>query len=133
MADLLAAGSLLLTVVTILYSIWYPEIVEALKRRIDQNPANRKKDYGECRAVLVRKTIPLASAASALFAISVPDVVKIIRYAFSQVGEKEPASYSAVNTTYVLVTLILGFLALHTISASITLAKHVHRMNPASG
>src|SRR6516164_835382 len=103
MGDLLAAGSLLLTVVTILYSIWYPEISAATATKVDDLPANNKAAYLECRNVLWWKTIPLCVIATALCLINLPDALKILFYAISQISSVRHAHYSAVNTTFVIV------------------------------
>ena len=131
MADLLAAASLLLTVITILYSIWYPEISEALKLPIDEHPLNNKEAHGKCRALLISKVIPLAVVATALFLINFPDTWHIVSDGLAQLHSPARAGYNAVRTAFVVVEVVLAFLAVHTIWAAKMLRQHVIKLNPA--
>lgn len=133
MPDLLAAGSLLLTVITILYSLWYPEIVEASKREIDVLAANRKDDYEACRGIFRWKMLPLCFASVGLFAINVPIAVGIVGSAVRWLSAGHFVSYEAedaVKATFVTVVGVLLFLACHTIAAAWRLAYHVWRLDP---
>lgn len=133
MADLLAAASLLLTVVTVLYSLWYSEIATASKREIKDQAANRMSDFKECRGVLLWKAIPLFVVTVALVAINLPDAYQIVTDAFKEAGKSPPATYSAIRTTFVAVVIILAFVAGHIFFATKSLACQVWKLDPARG
>jgi hypothetical protein len=133
MADLLAACSLLLTVFTILYSLWYPEILDASKRNVDLHAANRADDYKECRTVFLWKALPLAVGSIGLFLLNLPVAYDILSYAIWQISVTPRAAYDAVQATFVAVAATLGFLATHTLVAAIALGKHVSKLNPKRG
>jgi hypothetical protein len=130
MTDLLAAASLLLTVVTILYSIWYPEVSEALKLPIDPHPLNNKDAHSKCRGLLIGKVIPLAIVATALCVINLPDAWQIVTDAVAQLGQPVHSGYSAVRTAFVVVEVVLAFLAAHTVWTVKTLRRHVIKLDP---
>jgi hypothetical protein len=130
MTDLLAAASLLLTVVTILYSLWYPEVSEALKLPIDPHPLNNKDAHSKCRGLLIGKVIPLAIVATALSVINFPDAWQIVTDAAAQLRRPVRAGYSAVRTAFVVVEVVLAFLAAHTICTAKLLRQHVIKLNP---
>ena len=135
MADLLAAASLLLTVVTILYSLWYSEIQQALETPIKDLGANRRSDHEKCRRVFLWKALPLALAATALLVINLPDAIELATHAASQVFV-EPrlrAAYSAVNASFLGVIVVLGLLFTHTVTTCVGLARHVRKLNPTRG
>jgi len=67
MADLLSAASLLLTVLTILYSLWYGEISNASSSDVERYAANRNIAYRDARTVFLFKALPLCLASAALF------------------------------------------------------------------
>lgn len=133
MSDLLSATSLLLTVITILYSLWYTEIMNACGLAVDDKRANRKQSYADARGVLWSKAIPLAIAALALFFINLPDGYAIARHALDVLQAKANVSYSAVRTTFVTVLAVLAFLAVHTLYSACALGTHVRKLNPKSG
>jgi hypothetical protein len=131
MADLLAAASLLLTVVTILYSIWYPEVSEALKLPIDPHPLNNKDAHAKCRALFRWKVFPLAIVATALCFVNFPNALQIVTDGVAQLHRPVRAGYSAVRTAFVVVEMVLAFLAVHTIWTAKLLRQHVIKLNPA--
>ncbi len=126
MSDLLAAASLLLTVITILYSLWYPEVSDGINCLVADQPLNNKDNYEKYRKLLLWKTIPLSAFASLIFLINAWDAFSIVRYAIEQYHAASPPPYSAVRTAFVLVVIILAFLAIHTITATIRLGRKVH-------
>jgi hypothetical protein len=130
MADLLAAASLLLTVITILYSLWYPEISAALRSSIADQPINNEKNYRICRPLLLWKSVPLAIFACGIFLINAWDALCIVSHAWSQLRVTPAAAYSAVRTAFVVVVIVLAFLGGHTIAAAIRLGRHTHRLYP---
>jgi hypothetical protein len=136
MADLLAAGSLLLTVITILYSLWYQEIVEASKREIDALAENRKDDYEECRRIFRWKMLPLCCASAALFLINLPIALQIVLSAVQSLSEGHSVSCGtedAVKATFAVVVGVLLFLLCHTLGSALGLAFHVWKLDPRRG
>ncbi|MGV7240617.1 hypothetical protein [Caballeronia sp. M23-90] len=119
MSDLLAAASLLATVVTILYSLWYPELVKILEIR----PADFKEDNEHNRSVVRRalrgKAFPLAILAVCVGAVFLPDAVSICVESYegyAQSGFGQFSRYDAVRTALVLVVAVSILLAWHIIS-----------------
>lgn len=136
MPDLLAAGSLLLTVVTILYSLWYPEIVTASKKNIDSLSANRSDDYKDCRKILHWKSLPLSLASATLFLINLPIAIGIILSGVQWLKDGHPILYEteeAVKVTFIAVITVLLFLVCHTVIAAAGLWHHVWRLDPKRG
>jgi hypothetical protein len=136
MADLLAAGSLLLTVVTILYSLWYPEIVAASNKNVDPHSANRTDDYEECQKILRWKSLPLSLASATLLFINLPIAIDIILCGIRWVIDGHPILYDteqAVKITFIAVVAVLLFLTGHTMTAANLLAHRVWRLNPKRG
>lgn len=112
MSELLAAASLLMTVIAILYSLWHNELISGLKinpgRPADNRPSERK-----IRGIILTKALPLAVMAWATALVFLPDV---IRLSFSTIGdwlnsENNQYRYNAVNTALCLVVIISLFLS----------------------
>lgn len=95
--------------------------------------ANRSGAYVECRRVLWWKTIPLSVISTVLCAIDIPDSFRIVKHALAQLSSSSAAEYSAIDTTFVVVMVLLAFLAGHTIVATVILGQKVYRLNPARG
>ncbi len=113
MTDLLSASTLLVTVLTILYALWYSEIQKATEREI-KNRDDRNVDYKECRAIFLWKALPLFLGSAALVGINFQDSFGIVSYAFTQISATPRASYDAVKCTFVVVYCIMVFLTGHT-------------------
>jgi hypothetical protein len=130
MADLLAASSLLLTILTILYSLWYPEIDEAIRRKVSAHPEDREGDYAHCRMVYRTKALPLTLFAIVISVINLPDSFGILYFAVSQIWSSSPASYDAAKASFVAVFFIMVFLASHTAVITSKLAERVRLQKP---
>ena len=129
MADLLSAASLLLTVLTILYSLWYGEISNASSSDVERYAANRNIAYRDARTVFLFKALPLCLASAALFIAILPSAVAITQRPVAS----SLSSYDAVSTIFVAVLFVLLFLTAHTIYNAAKLGKHVRKLNPRRG
>jgi hypothetical protein len=129
MADLLSVASLLLTVVTVLYSLWYREISNTSTSEVERYAANRRIAYRDARIVFLFKALPLCLATTALFIATLPPAVAIMRRPVAS----SLSSYDAVSTIFVAVMFVLVFLSAHTIYNAVKLGKHVHKLNPRRG
>jgi hypothetical protein len=128
-ADLLSAASLLLTVLTILYSLWLPEITTAANSEIDQFQKNRKQTHRAGRRVFLGKALPLFIAALVLIATMTPPALEIVRRPLAH----ELNSYDAVATIFMAVIGVLLLLTAHTCVAACKLGWHVRKLNPRRG
>lgn len=121
MADLLAAASLMLALLAMLYGVWYDTIAKAIAVK-DKMPsfyedAGRQRD--QVTEALRRRARPLAWATAGLVLILLPNVVGIL--ASSAKGawhEKLGAAsrYDAVSAALVFVVVMAVFFGFHLFS-----------------
>jgi hypothetical protein len=111
MSDLLAAASLLLAVVAIIFSVWYGEISNALNltKPVGDTVAFDKK----IKEVLWNKAIPLFLVSVLIAAVFIPDVWSIVSEAVTMTW-KYPRNawqdYNSVKGAFcVVILLLLGF------------------------
>jgi hypothetical protein len=114
MSDLLAAASLLATVIAILFSLWYPELaaVSAIvpETRKEDNVGKRQRVHD----VLISKAMPLTVFATCVALVFVPDCIKILLEAVSQLGTygaAAPRHYDSVRMAFLLVVFASAYLA----------------------
>ncbi len=118
MSDLLSAASLLMAVIAIIYSLWYPELTEQLN--ISPKP-HREDNVAACQSVkmyLISKAIPLSILASLIALTFLPDAVKIALEAISIYkiyGAESINFYNAVKMAYFLVSVVSVALAFYII------------------
>lgn len=116
MSDLLSAATLLLTVLTILYGLWYGEITKALEIKIESDPRDRTRTYQTLRSVLYNRAVPLMLAAWFLTLIFAPDTISIMNATFRNFrshGLAALADYSAVATAFELAVFLSFGLAIY--------------------
>jgi len=116
MNDLLAAASLLLALVGVLYGLWYREMLEAVATKVPESKPNRAAPRRKVCAALYGRAVPLALAASALALIFLPDVLKITTSSLKNYrvnGREALDDYSAVRTAFCFVVLFASSIALH--------------------
>lgn len=106
MADLLSSASLLLALVGLLYSLWYPEMKSAAQTEVPQQEEDREAPRDYVSRVLFRRALPLSLAATGLAIIFVPDTFGIVYGAVStayQLGFSALRAYSAVKAAFCFV------------------------------
>jgi hypothetical protein len=133
MSDLLSSASLLLTLIALLYGMWYQEIVQATDIIVQDQPRDRVQDHKRAKGVYLTKAMPLAVAAVVLTLVFAPDSVRILFASANHArkcGWRAIADYDAVSTSLVLVTLGSGFFASHLLSSIRKLRRKVRALNP---
>lgn len=118
MSDLLSAASLLMAVIAIIYSLWYPELTEKLNISPKQH---REDNVAACQSVkmaLIGKAIPLSILALLIALTFLPDALKIALEAMATYkihGAESIKLYSAVKMAYCLVSAVSVALAFYII------------------
>jgi len=118
MSDLLSASSLLLAIAAILFSLWYPEIVRALKledtmKKFKLDNVGARKDVS---SVILSKALPVAIVSLSVTSIFLPDALRIAKDSFDiyvKVGFSVLENYDAVRTAYCFVTVLSAFLTVY--------------------
>jgi len=118
MSDLLSASSLLLAIAAILFSLWYPEIVRALKledtmKKFKLDNVGARKDVS---SVILSKALPVAIVSLSVTSIFLPDALRIAKDSFdiyAKVGFLVLENYDAVRTAYCFVTVLSAFLTVY--------------------
>lgn len=132
MSDLLSAASLLLTLMGIVYGLWYTEIVGAQNATVPLLLADRNPVRNQVKAALFAKALPLAVATTVLAAIFFPNASSI---AFPWLGAllAAPAQafshYNAVTVTFCFVELLSIALAVHTVWLAASLCCKLRKIN----
>jgi len=133
MGDLLASASLLLTLIALLYSLWYPEITKALEIEVKKHAADRLKDHQGAHSVYVSRALPLSLAGVALTVAFTPNLIGIAVASGKNVltaGWKSLLDYDVASTSLVLVIVGSGLFSLHLISITNKLRMHVKDLSP---
>lgn len=133
-ADLLAAGSLILTVLAVLYSIWYPEVQSTLAIALPVNYDDAVPLLTQIRKVRNQQTTPLFIASLATTLIFLPKAIGVLTGAIDDLadrGLKAISDYDPIQTTFVLVVIFTGFLAWQTLQLSRSLKTKYNSRKPA--
>ncbi|MNK14041.1 hypothetical protein D3C87_321350 [compost metagenome] len=100
LSDLIAAASLLLAVLAILFSVWHQPVMDALKRPTKGIPENLKPTRNALGVAFWSKAFPLMLGGALTFLIFLPEIISIIGEVFTC----SPASrrYDAVKAAFLL-------------------------------
>lgn len=119
MSDLLSAASLLLTIVTVLYGLWYPGIAEELETEVPEFKAQCIKPYKRVCETFKTRALPLTCATSLISIVFAYDALLITHNtlnSFMHIGIGSTLkNYCAVSTAFVLVVILSLLLTLHLI------------------
>lgn len=122
--DLLSAASLLVALITFLYSTWYQETSSALELPTKRFRLDRGPHLALLRRVLMTRALPICVAALALVLVLAPPAIKVAWRAIAH-GWGQP--YDAVKACFLLVWLISIFLAAVSTHRTFALFRHLRR------
>jgi hypothetical protein len=127
--DLLSAASLLATIISLLYSIWYGEIKEAQGAEIALQKADRGPAIQRVRATLLYRAVPLLGSAVLLVLILLPSTIDIIRNTWEACfGPGTRQTYDPVEACFVAVYLVIIMLTVVTVFAVYGLAAKLRKL-----
>jgi hypothetical protein len=105
MPSLLSAASLVITMIALLYSVWYPELRRAADVEVrGHEPKDRSPETRQVEGALHRKAWPLLLAAAVPIVVFTPNAFGVIANALATIGGGPGASeYDAVQAAFVAV------------------------------
>jgi hypothetical protein len=126
MSDILSATSLILTIITVLYGLWYEEINNAINIKSASHKDDNKQAIEQVEKTLIYKAIPLFIACLMLTCIMIVEVIPIIydsvvftvKYKFSCFRY-----YDSVKMIYFIVFLFSLAILVYTFTAAWCLCK----------
>lgn len=116
MSDLLSASSLLMAIATILFSLWYADIVKALEIAPKTYKEDNVAAHGTVSGVLLSKALPVAIMTLSVAVIFLPEAIRITKdslSAYQGSGIAALENYDAVRTAYCFVTILSVALAVY--------------------
>ena len=132
MSDILSASSLLLTVIGILYGLWYPVISDVLKGEVKAHALDNRATLECANEVFRYKVLPLLIFSSLLVVIDLPDSIHIVHRAIqlcSQHCSSIWKHYNAVYGSFLLVEIVLMFLSLHMGRLAVQVRQKIARLS----
>lgn len=130
MDEVLPSASLILAVIALLFNSWKDEIQEARDLSVGLHYIDAEKDHKKVKEALWRRAFPLASSASIMVLIFLPEIVRIVTNSFEIIQSEgfidSLNNYSAKAATFIFVFLLFIAFALYLWSLTIDLYKR-HR------
>jgi hypothetical protein len=133
MSDTLAAASLLLTAIAVIYSLWYPEMTSMLKLVPQIHKADNRHAHTQVGSAIGTRAIPLLAISLILTLIFAPDSIDIVKFSIETAAQKRLAAirdYSAVATSLVAVNTMLAVLTIHLALLTRRLIELRRKLNP---
>lgn len=132
MSDLLSASSLLLAILTTLFSTYYSSIIEVLNLEPSNFKEDDKNNYTLAKSVLKTKLTPLFIAGVFITVIFIPQSVKIIKTSIEYFTslEYKNLSYDTISTSYVAVTIFMFILTVNILVLFFKVISKMKNINP---
>ena len=111
MGDLLASASLLLTLIGMLYSLWYPEIIYALELKVKTHSADRVQDHRGSYDIYRSRALPLAVAAVTLTSVFTPNLIRIVVASFENLATSGWRSFLIIDLAARVVSASNGWVS----------------------
>ena len=132
MSDLLSASSLLLAILTTLFSTHYSSIIEVLNFEPNNFKEDDKINYTLATSVLRTKLIPLLFASVSITLIFIPQSVKVVKTNidyFTSLGY-EKLDYDTISTSYIAVTVFMFILTINILALFFRVVSKMRKINP---
>lgn len=132
MSDLLSASSLLLAILTTLFSTHYSSIIEVLNLEPNNFKEDDKNNYVLAKSVLKTKLIPLLIAGISITIIFIPQSIKIIKTSLEYFTslEHKNLSYDTISTSYIAVTIFMFILTANILVLFFKVNSKMKNINP---
>ncbi len=112
MGDILSAASLLLTIVTVLYALWYPELSEAIKTEVPIHSQDRPGPLAYVKKILWSRAVPLFFSSLVVSIIFIPDAINIVNEVF-HLYKRNIYKYNSVKTAICVVVVFSVGITFH--------------------
>jgi hypothetical protein len=114
--DLLSASSVLLALYGFVFGVWYPEIDRGLGVKVPRTHLEDAEQEREFVGTAARRVLPLTIGAIVGAAVFLPKAISLIRKLVRETHRGWPwfPQYSAIDTSYVLVSIAFAGFALWT-------------------
>lgn len=132
MIELLSSASLLLTIVTVLYSVWYSEIKEVILLKSETHQPDNIEKHKKAKKVRW-KSLTLAVGTIILSLILLPNVINIISsslHSYQKPNYSFWQNYSSVKTTFCLIWLVFVAFSIHFGINLIKVRSQIKNLNP---
>lgn len=116
MGDILSAASLLLTIVTVLYALWYQELTTVIEIDIPQHLEDRPGPLAKVKGVLFSRAIPLFLSSATISIVFVPDAITVFSEFLdrcTQSGATDTCVYSSVKAAICIVVIFSIGITIH--------------------
>lgn len=127
MDHLMSSATLLLTVIGILFGVWYPEIAKLLEEEIPRFREDRQDIRRRVKLALNTKAYPLTISALLLALIFLPDSLKLCSVsakALRALGWRVYwEKYDAISTTFVVANGMMFLFAVLMVYLTVRLVK----------
>ncbi len=130
--NLLTASSILLGVITALYSLFFPAIKSVINIKPKKHKIDNKKDYLKSMEVVKTKYIPLLIGSSIISLIYIPELYSQLKISFIiiRTNRFENISYDTLTASFITVCFFMIFITTILISTGFKLVKQIRALYP---
>ena len=129
MSDLLSAISLLLAIITTLYTLFYSSIYEFLNLVPKTHKVDNITNYRKGIEIRNSKIFPILFSSITLSLIFIPETIKILidSYNIIKTVDKDYIKYDTIKTTYIAVTIFMIALSTSIITLTFKFFKQLSK------
>lgn len=132
MADLLSASSILLAILTTLFSIYYPSIREIMDLIPNKYPIDDRDNYNKACIIKKTKVYPLLISSVVITGLFIPESFKLIKDSITnlQTFGFNGVQYDTLIATFIAVTTFTMILTINICILTYKYSHNVNKINP---
>ncbi len=123
--DVLTASSTLITVIAILYSLWYYDIDKYSRKELPKHEADRTTIRLTIKSILISKLIPLMLINTFYFIIFLPESINYVIKSISLFSSGSPCSFDPIIVSIIFMSILSLILVIILANKAIILCKKI--------
>lgn len=126
MNDILAAISTVITVIAILYSLWYQDIDKAISAQLPEHEADQEEPKKQLKSVLYNKSIPLFVVSLVFFFLYSPTSIKIMGESIEAFSSKN-CTFDPIKASIIFINLLGLLFTIITFLKAVALIRKIKK------
>ncbi|EMB21557.1 MULTISPECIES: hypothetical protein [Treponema] len=122
MSDILTSISTVITVIAILYSLWYQDIEKAIAEELPEHKDDQIEPKKRIKTTLINKAIPLFFVSFLFFIIYIPESIGIVKQSIASV-QSSSWNYNSTMLAIIFINILSLLISVILIVKCIKLIK----------
>lgn len=129
--NLLSASSILLAIITALYAVFYPFLIEVIEIKSSKHSADNNPKLKLAKSTFNSKLLPLLIGSIVITVLFLPEFFNTIVNSIKAFGSIDEMNYDTLTASFLVVCVFMIFLTCAIINLAIKLKRKIKELTPS--